>query len=77
MLFVNANVIDVLTDEKMRHRTVFVGADGRTGEMAAGPPVGRPDSEVVDLAGRWPLAGLISCHTRADLALRRPVRDAA
>jgi len=61
--FVNANVVDVLTGEKLRNRAVSVGADGRIGEVAAAAPVGEKDSDVVDLAGRWLLPGLISCHT--------------
>ena len=63
MWFVNANVVDVLTGERLRNRAVSVGADGRIGEVAAAAPVGEKDSEVVDLAGRWLLPGLISCHT--------------
>ena len=62
MLVLNAKVIDVVAGKKLVHRAVSVDADGRIGEVAAAPPVGRPHSEVVDLA---------------DLSLRRPVRDAA
>ena len=63
MWFVNANVIDVLTGERLRNRAVSVGPDGRIGEVAAAAPVGQKDGDVVNLAGRWLLPGLISCHT--------------
>ncbi len=63
MWLVNANVVDVLTGERLRDRAVSVGPDGRIGEVAAAPPVGVPGGEVVDVAGRWLLPGLISCHT--------------
>ncbi len=63
MWLVNANVVDVLTGEKLRDRAVQVGRDGRIVEVASAPPVGERDSEVVDVAGRWLLPGLISCHT--------------
>jgi len=63
MWLVNANVVDVLTGEKLRDRAVHVGTDGRIVEVATAPPVGESDSAVVDVAGRWLLPGLISCHT--------------
>ncbi|SDO84771.1 Imidazolonepropionase [Nakamurella panacisegetis] len=63
MWLVNANVVDVLTGEKLRDRAVQIGPDGRIVEVASAPPVGAADAQVVDVAGRWLLPGLISCHT--------------
>jgi imidazolonepropionase-like amidohydrolase len=60
---VNANVVDVLTGEKLLDRAVHIGHDGRIAEVASAPPVGESDGEVIDVAGRWLLPGLISCHT--------------
>jgi imidazolonepropionase-like amidohydrolase len=61
--FVNAHVVDALTGERLRDRAVETGADGTVTQVAAAPPAGLPDTEVVDVAGRWLLPGLISCHT--------------
>ena len=63
MWIVNANLVDVVTGEKLRDRAVSIGPDGRIGEIAGTPPVGQKDGSVIDLAGRWLLPGLISCHT--------------
>ena len=63
MWIVNANVVDVVTGEKLRDRAVSIGPDGRIGEIAGTPPLGQKDGSVIDLAGRWLLPGLISCHT--------------
>jgi imidazolonepropionase-like amidohydrolase len=60
---VNANVVDVLTGEKMLDRAVEVGDDGRIVQVSSAPPVGADDDQVIDVAGRWLLPGLISCHT--------------
>jgi imidazolonepropionase-like amidohydrolase len=61
--FVNANLVDVLTGERLRDRAVQTAADGTITQVAAVIPPGLPDGEVVDVAGRWLLPGLISCHT--------------
>lgn len=62
MWLVNANLVDVLTGERLRNRAVEVGADGTFASIGATahPAAGE---EVVDVAGRWLLPGLISCHT--------------
>jgi predicted amidohydrolase YtcJ len=56
-------VIDVLTGERLYHRAVETAADGTVAQVAATAPAGLPDAEIVDVAGRWLLPGLISCHT--------------
>jgi imidazolonepropionase-like amidohydrolase len=61
--FVNANLVDVLTGERLRDRAVQTAADGTITQVAAVIPPGLPAGEAVDVAGRWLLPGLISCHT--------------
>jgi len=61
--FVNAHVVDVLTGETLRQRAVETAPYGTVVQVAAAPPAGLPASEVVDVAGRFLLPGLISCHT--------------
>lgn len=63
MWFVNANLVDVLSGERLRDRAVEVGPDGVIAQVGAAAPPGLPEAEVVDVAGRWLLPGLISCHT--------------
>jgi len=63
MWLVNASVVDVLAGEVLPARAVEIAVGGRIAQVAAAAPPGRPDSEVIDLAGRWLLPGLISCHT--------------
>ena len=63
MWFVNAHVVDVLTGEKLPRRAVETAQDGTIVQVAAAPPAGLRDDHVVDVAGRWLLPGLISCHT--------------
>jgi imidazolonepropionase-like amidohydrolase len=63
MWFVNAHVLDVVTGDVMRGRAVETAADGTVVQIAAAAPPGLPDRDVVDVAGRWLLPGLISCHT--------------
>jgi len=63
MWFINAHVVDVLAGEVLPARAVEVAADGRIAQVLATAPPGLPDSEVTDVAGRWLLPGLISCHT--------------
>jgi imidazolonepropionase-like amidohydrolase len=53
MWFVNANVIDVVTGERLRGRAVETAPDGTVAQVAATPPPG--------------LAGLISCHTHLSI----------
>ncbi len=63
MWLVNANVVDVLTGERLSNRAIRIGPDGRIAEVTSGSPVGARDTDVVDVGGRWLLPGLISCHT--------------
>jgi imidazolonepropionase-like amidohydrolase len=65
MWFVNANVVDVLTGERLRGRAVETAPDGTVAQVAAAPPPGL--GEVIDVAGRWLLPGLISCHTHLSI----------
>jgi imidazolonepropionase-like amidohydrolase len=67
MWFVNANVVDVLTGERRRGRAVEAGPDGTVARVAAAAPAGLGDGEVTDVAGRWLLPGLISCHTHLSI----------
>jgi imidazolonepropionase-like amidohydrolase len=67
MWFVNAHVVDVLTGDRLRHRAVETAADGTVAQVTAAAPPGRPDADVVDVAGRWLLPGLISCHTHLSI----------
>jgi len=72
MWFVNANVIDVLTGERLRGLTVETAPDGTIAQVAAAPPgltgpTGAAAGGVVDVAGRWLLPGLISCHTHLSI----------
>jgi len=67
MWFVNAHVVDVLTGERHLGRAVETGPDGTVVQVAAAAPPGRPAAEVVDVAGRWLLPGLISCHTHLSI----------
>ena len=67
MWFVNAHVVDAATGERLRHRAVETAADGTVAQVAAAAPPGLPDAEVVDVAGRWLLPGLISCHTHLSI----------
>ena len=63
MWFVNARVVDVLAGEVLSGQSVETSADGTVVQVAAALPAGLPDTEIVDVAGRWLLPGLISCHT--------------
>ncbi len=63
MWFVNARVVDVLAGEVLSGQFVETSADGTVVQIAAALPAGLPDTEIVDVAGRWLLPGLISCHT--------------
>lgn len=69
MWLVNANVVDVAAGERLRDRAVEIGPDGRITQVVAAPPPGLaeasglPGADVVDVAGRWLLPGLVSCHT--------------
>lgn len=63
MWFANANVVDTLTGDVLRRRAVETAADGTVVQVAAALPPGQPEADVVDLAGRWLLPGLITCHT--------------
>jgi imidazolonepropionase-like amidohydrolase len=67
MWFVNAHVVDVLTGDRLRHRAVETAADGTVAQVTAAPPPGLRDAGVVDVAGRWLLPGLISCHTHLSI----------
>jgi imidazolonepropionase-like amidohydrolase len=59
-------VIDVLTGERHDRRAIET-AGGTVTQIAAAPPAGLPEGEVVDVAGRWLLPGLISCHTHLSI----------
>ena len=63
MWLVNAHVIDVLAGEVMPSRAIEIAPDGTVAQVAAAVPPGLPDDEITDVAGRWLLPGLISCHT--------------
>jgi imidazolonepropionase-like amidohydrolase len=62
MWFVNAHVLDVVTGDVLRG-AVETAADGTVAQIAAAAPPGLPSRDIVDVAGRWLLPGLISCHT--------------
>jgi imidazolonepropionase-like amidohydrolase len=67
MWFVNANVVDVATGERLPGRAVETAPDGTMAQVAAAPPPGLADAEVTDVGGRWLLPGLISCHTHLSI----------
>ena len=70
MWLVNANVIDVVTGERLRGRAVETAPDGTVAQVAAAPPPGSAElagGGVVDVGGRWLLPGLISCHTHLSI----------
>jgi imidazolonepropionase-like amidohydrolase len=75
--FVNAHVIDVLTGDVLRHRAVETAVDGTVLDVAATVPAGLPDADVVDVAGRWLLPGLISCHTHLSVVFPFSATDEA
>ncbi len=77
MWFVNAHVVDVLTGDRLRHRAVQTAADGTMVQVAAAAPPGLPDTGVVDVAGRWLLPGLISCHTHLSIVFPFSATDEA
>ena len=70
-------MIDVLTGERLCHRAVETAADGTVAQVAATAPAGLPDAEVVDVAGRWLLPGLISCHTHLSVVFPFSATDEA
>ena len=70
-------MIDVLTGERLYQRAVETAADGTVTQVAATPPAGRPDAEIVDVAGRWLLPGLISCHTHLSVVFPFSATDEA
>jgi imidazolonepropionase-like amidohydrolase len=63
--FVNAHVVDALTGEVLRGRAVQTAPDGTVAQVAAAAPPGAAGA--VDVAGRWLLPGLISCHTHLSI----------
>jgi imidazolonepropionase-like amidohydrolase len=63
MWLVNAHVVDVLAGEVLPSRAIEIAPDGTIAQVAAASPAGLPDGQVTDVAGRWLLPGLISCHT--------------
>lgn len=65
MWFVNANVVDVATGERLRGRAVETAPDGTVAQVVATAPSGL--GSVVDVGGRWLLPGLISCHTHLSI----------
>lgn len=75
MWFVNAHVVDVLAGEVLRGRAVQTAPDGTVVQVAAAAPPGIPDA--VDVAGRWLLPGLISCHTHLSVVFPFSATDEA
>jgi imidazolonepropionase-like amidohydrolase len=73
--FVNAHVVDVLTGEVARGRAVETAPDGTVVQIAAAAPPSIPDA--VDVAGRWLLPGLISCHTHLSIVFPFSATDEA
>ena len=63
MWLVNAHVVDVLSGDVLPARAVETAPDGTIAHVTASAPPGLPDGQVTDVAGRWLLPGLISCHT--------------
>jgi imidazolonepropionase-like amidohydrolase len=63
MWLVNAHVVDVLAGDVLAARAVETAPDGTIAQVTASAPPGLPDGQVTDVAGRWLLPGLISCHT--------------
>jgi imidazolonepropionase-like amidohydrolase len=63
MWLVNAHVVDVLSGDVLPARAVETAPDGTIAQVTATAPAGLPDGQVTDVAGRWLLPGLISCHT--------------
>ena len=57
------HVVDVLAGEVLPSRAIEIAKDGTIAQVAAAAPPGLPDGQVTDVAGRWLLPGLISCHT--------------
>ncbi|MGH3173210.1 MAG: amidohydrolase family protein [Streptosporangiaceae bacterium] len=74
MWFVNANVVDALTGERLFRRSVETAADGTVVQVAATAP---PGQDAVDVAGRWLLPGLISCHTHLSIVFPFSATDEA
>ena len=77
MWFVNANVVDVLTGDRLRRRAVETSPDGTVAQVAAAAPPGLPDSGDADIGGRWLLPGLISCHTHLSIVFPFSATDEA
>jgi imidazolonepropionase-like amidohydrolase len=73
MWLVNAHVVDVVAGEVLRDRAVETAPDGTIAQVTATVPPGVPGREVTDVAGRWLLPGLISCH--AHLSVVFPFSD--
>ena len=70
-------MVDVLTGERFYQRAVETAADGTVAQVTATAPAGLPDAEVVDVAGRWLLPGLISCHTHLSVVFPLSATDEA
>lgn len=70
-------MVDVLTGERLYRRAVETAADGTVAQVTATAPAGLPDAEVVDVAGRWLLPGLISCHTHLSVVFPFSATDEA
>ena len=62
MWFANANVVDVLTGEIYRDKALETAPDGTIAQVTARAP-----RDAYDIAGRWLLPGLISCHTHLSI----------
>ena len=70
-------MVDVLTGQRLHQRAVETAADGTVAQVTATAPAGLPDAEVVDVAGRWLLPGLISCHTHLSVVFPFSATDEA
>ena len=70
-------MVDVLTGERLYQRALETAADGTVAQVTATAPAGLPDAEVVDVAGRWLLPGLISCHTHLSVVFPFSATDEA
>lgn len=73
MWLVNARIIDVLTGEALPSGAIEIAPDGTIAQVTATAPPGLPARDVTDVAGRWLLPGLISCH--AHLSVVFPFSD--
>ena len=66
--FVNAHVDRRADRRAADRRAIETAADGTVAQVAAAPPRwAAATGQVIDVAGRWLLPGLISCHTHLSM----------